>query len=109
MPSLAARWWRPSCQGIALGALVQGIEVANRAYAGDWRDWLTPFSLLTGLAVATGYALLGATWLVLKTGRRLAAADARAGPRLGLAVLGFMALVSLATPFPQPGLFHPLV
>src|SRR3546814_13715078 len=31
-------------QGITLGALVQGIEVENRAYAGGWWDWLTPRS-----------------------------------------------------------------
>src|SRR5690606_1405608 len=35
-------------QGIALGALVQGIPVENRAYAGGWWDWLTPFSIATG-------------------------------------------------------------
>ena len=51
-------------QGIALGALVQGIPVAGRAYAGGWWDWLTPFSLLTGIALVVGYALLGATWLI---------------------------------------------
>lgn len=33
------------CQGIALGALVQGIPVEDRAYAGGWWDWLSPFSL----------------------------------------------------------------
>ena len=54
-------------QGIALGALVQGIAVSDRVYAGGWWDWLTPFSLLTGAALLVGYALLGATWLVLKT------------------------------------------
>lgn len=48
-------------QGIILGALVQGIDVENRAYAGGWWDWFTPFSLLYGAAVAIGYALLGAT------------------------------------------------
>jgi len=36
------------CQGISLGALVQGIEVDGRAYGGGWFDWLTPFSILTG-------------------------------------------------------------
>jgi len=50
-------------QGIALGALVQGIEIENRAYAGGWWDWLTPFSVLTGVAVTVGYIMLGATWL----------------------------------------------
>ena len=36
-------------QGITLGALLQGIAVDGRAYAGGWWDWLTPFSLLTGV------------------------------------------------------------
>src|SRR5471030_755305 len=54
-------------QGIALGAILQGVHVEGRHYAGGWWDWLTPFSLLTGLALAVGYGLLGATWLVLKT------------------------------------------
>ena len=55
------------CQGIALGALVQGIEVTGRAYSGGWWDWLTPFSLLTGVALVSATRLLGATWLVMKT------------------------------------------
>ncbi len=55
------------CQGIALGALVQGITVVDRAYAGGWWDWLTPFSVCVGLALVFGYSLLGATWLYLKT------------------------------------------
>ncbi|MEC9104340.1 MAG: cytochrome d ubiquinol oxidase subunit II, partial [Pseudomonadota bacterium] len=54
-------------QGLILGALVQGIEVENRAYAGGYFDWLTPFSILTAVALTSGYALLGATWLVMKT------------------------------------------
>ena len=93
------------CQGIALGALVQGIEVVDRAYAGGWWDWLTPFSLLTGLGVATGYALLGATWLVLKTEGALQRSMRRRAWWLGLATLGFMGLVSIATPFTEPAYF----
>lgn len=60
-------------QGITLGALLQGIRITERAYAGGWWDWLTPFSLLTsagvvvGYAVVVEYALLGACWLVWKT------------------------------------------
>ena len=48
-------------QGITLGALLQGIEVAGRSYGGGWWDWLTPFSMLTGVAVVLGYAFMGAT------------------------------------------------
>jgi cytochrome bd ubiquinol oxidase subunit II len=54
-------------QGIMLGALLQGIAVKGRAYAGGWWDWLTPFTLLTGVSVVAGYSLLGACWLNWKT------------------------------------------
>lgn len=54
-------------QGIMLGAMLQGIKVTDRAYAGGWFDWLSPFTLFAGIAVCVGYALLGATWLVMKT------------------------------------------
>ncbi|WP_395374132.1 cytochrome d ubiquinol oxidase subunit II [Marinicella sp. W31] len=54
-------------QGIALGALVKGIHVVDRSYAGGWWDWLSPFSLTTGVALVIGYAALGSGWLILKT------------------------------------------
>jgi cytochrome d ubiquinol oxidase subunit II len=53
-------------QGMTLGALLQGIDVVDRAYAGSWWDWLTPYTLLTGLGTVAGYALLGSTWLIWK-------------------------------------------
>ena len=31
-------------QGVALGAILQGVAVEGRAYAGGWLDWLTPFT-----------------------------------------------------------------
>ena len=69
----AARRSRPSRKGVILGGLIQGIRVENGAFAGGAFDWATPFALLCGLGVVAGYALLGATWLVMKTegpGRR---------------------------------------
>ena len=86
-------------QGIALGALLQGIEVEGRAYAGGWFDWLSPFSLLTGVAVVVGYALLGATWLVMKTEGAVRERARRLAWGAGLGTLGFIGAVSLATPF----------
>ena len=53
-------------QGMVLGAILQGIEVEGRAYAGSWWDWLTPYTLLTGLGTVAGYALLGACWMIWK-------------------------------------------
>jgi cytochrome d ubiquinol oxidase subunit II len=87
---------------VALGAYVQGIEVVGRAYAGGWWDWLTPFSVLTGLALVVGYGLLGATWLLWKTEGALHE-KARGLARLaGGATLGFIAAVSLVMPALQP-------
>lgn len=54
-------------QGIMLGGMIQGIRVEDGAFAGGAFDWLTPFTLLTGISVVIGYVLLGACWLVLKT------------------------------------------
>lgn len=94
------------CQGIALGALVQGIEVQGRAYAGGWWDWLTPFSVLTGVALVAGYALLGATWLVLKTEGPLQERMRGYAFRLGIVTLAFIGAVSLLTPFQDPAYFQ---
>jgi cytochrome bd ubiquinol oxidase subunit II len=89
-------------QGIALGALVQGIPVANRAYAGGWWNWLTPFSALTGIAVVVGYVLLGSTWLNMKTTGALQMRQHKFAKWSGFGLLAAMGAVSLWTPFLHP-------
>jgi cytochrome d ubiquinol oxidase subunit II len=89
-------------QGIALGAFVQGISVEGRSYAGGWWDWLTPFSVLTGIALVAGYGLLGATWLVWKTEGALQQRARSLAGLLGGVTLGFIAAVSLVMPLLQP-------
>jgi cytochrome d ubiquinol oxidase subunit II len=86
-------------QGIALGALVQGIEIADRAYVGGWWDWLTPFTLTTGLAVTVGYALLGATWLNLKTTGPLQDRAKALSKATAAGTIVLIGVVSLWTPF----------
>jgi cytochrome d ubiquinol oxidase subunit II len=86
-------------QGITLGAILQGIRVDHDAYAGGWLDWLSPFTLLTGISVAVGYALLGATWLIWKTEGRAQAHARRLAFRLGIATLLALLAVSAATPY----------
>lgn len=82
-------------QGVCLGAIVQGIRVEGRAYAGGWWDWLTPFSVLTGVALVVGYGLLGACWLIWKTDGALQARCRNYARVLGFATLGFIAVISL--------------
>jgi cytochrome d ubiquinol oxidase subunit II len=72
--------------------------VENGAFAGGPFDWATPFALMCGLGVVTGYALLGATWLVMKTEGPVAERARMQAKWLLLAVLGFMGVVSLWTP-----------
>jgi len=86
-------------QGMTLGAILQGIRVEGGAYAGGWLDWLSPFSLLTGVSVVVGYGLLGATWLVWKTDGAAQAHARRLALWLGAATLVMLAAVSAATPF----------
>jgi cytochrome bd ubiquinol oxidase subunit II len=89
-------------QGIALGALVQGIAVDGRAYGGGNWDWLTPFSLLTGVALVIGYCLLGSTWLVMKTSGELRAQAVRFAWITGAGTLVLIGVISLITPFLHP-------
>ena len=89
-------------QGIILGALIQGIEVTDRAYSGGWWDWLTPFSIMCGISLVVGYALLGSTWLIMRTIDDLNnRAYQLAWPlTLGMAIV--VGVVSLWTPFLNP-------
>ncbi len=86
------------CQGLILGGLIQGIRVENGAFAGGAFDWATPFSVLCGFGVLAGYALLGATWLVLKTEGAVAERARTQAKLLLVMVLAFMAAVSIWTP-----------
>ena len=104
----ARHWWDRSFfvgstvatyfQGVVLGMFVEGFQVSGRHYAGGSFDWVQPFPLLTGFGLLFGYALLGATWLVMKTEGDLQRwARARAMHALW-GVLAFIAMVSIWTP-----------
>jgi cytochrome d ubiquinol oxidase subunit II len=119
------RWWDAGfflgsavaafMQGVILGALLQGIRVEGRAFAGGAWDWLTPFTVLTGASLVIGYALLGATWVVWKTEGPLRMRAQAYARRLTPALVLAIGVVSLATPlldeqywrrwFEAPGLY----
>jgi cytochrome bd ubiquinol oxidase subunit II len=86
-------------QGLVLGAFVQGFEVEGRQFAGGAFDWLTPFSLMTGIGLVCGYGLLGATWCVMKTTGELEEWARRKAVLFLLATIASMAIVSLWVPF----------
>ena len=86
-------------QGLILGALVEGMPLTEGKYLGGAFAWFSPFSMLTGVAVVFGYALLGSCWLILKTeGPTQKTARTLTRP-LVLVVVAFMGLVSAWLPF----------
>lgn len=92
-------------QGMMLGAFIQGFKVEGRAFAGGPLDFLTPFSVLTGIALVFGYGLLGAGWLVLKTEDDVQARARRYGRVCLVVVLIGIVAVSLWTPLANDAVF----
>jgi cytochrome d ubiquinol oxidase subunit II len=88
-------------QGVMLGAIVEGIPHASAegVQLPAAFSWFSPFSMLTGIAVLFGYALLGASWLVLKTTGPLQHTARTLARPLVLVVVAFMGLVSAWLPF----------
>jgi cytochrome d ubiquinol oxidase subunit II len=93
-------------QGVILGALLQGITVAGRGFGGGSLDWLTPFSLLTGVSLVIGYALLGSTWLLMKADGGARDRARRMSFRYAIGTMACIAAVSAATPFLDPLYAH---
>lgn len=89
-------------QGLLLGGLLEGVEIEGRRFVGGAFDWLTPFSICTGVGVVGGYALLGATWLNLKTEGMLQAFARRAAQWALLISLMVLAIISIYTPLKFP-------
>ncbi|AUA56415.1 Cytochrome bd-II oxidase subunit 2 [Achromobacter spanius] len=89
-------------QGVTLGAYIEGITVVRRTYQGGAWDWISPFSLFTGLGLVAGYALLGCTWLIMKTEGRLHRHMCAIVRPLTCALLAVIAVLSVWTPLAQP-------
>jgi cytochrome d ubiquinol oxidase subunit II len=85
-------------QGCVLGKFVLGFDVSGRQFAGTAFDWLHPFVLAVGVGLVFGYALLGATWLVMKTEGDLHEWARRKAKVALFGVLAFIVMVSVWTP-----------
>jgi cytochrome d ubiquinol oxidase subunit II len=84
-------------QGLVLGGFIQGVKLHGLTFAGGPFDWLTPYSLLVAVGLVAGYALIGACWLIWRTGDALHERARRwAWIALG-AVAVLLAAVSLGT------------
>jgi hypothetical protein len=87
-----------------LGAFINNFKVTGASYSGGSFDWLTPFSLFTGAGLVVAYALLGTTWLILKTeGELQRRLKALARPTV-LALFAVIVVVSVWTPLAHPSI-----
>jgi cytochrome bd ubiquinol oxidase subunit II len=89
-------------QGLTLGGVISGIKVAGGRFAGGSLDWLNPFSVTVGIALISGYLLLGSTYLIIKTSGPVQDRAYRQAVRSGFVVLGFQILVTFWTPLHYP-------
>jgi cytochrome d ubiquinol oxidase subunit II len=85
-------------QGVVVGAVINGFPVTDRAYSGGPFDWFTPFNLFCGLGLVVAFALLGASWLVMKSENPLQKRMRQLSKRLLVALLLVIAIISLWTP-----------
>ncbi|MCB2145005.1 MAG: cytochrome d ubiquinol oxidase subunit II [Deltaproteobacteria bacterium] len=85
-------------QGMVLGTFVHGIAVDGRNFGGGAFDWMDAFSVMTGVALVTGYALLGATWTIMKTEGDTQDWARKCARYVMIYVAVFMGLVSLIMP-----------
>jgi cytochrome d ubiquinol oxidase subunit II len=80
-------------QGMMVGALVEGLPVADGRYTGGTFGWLSPFAILSGIGLCLGYTLLGACWLVRKCDAEVRDGAYRLIPRLSIGLLMFLIVV----------------
>ena len=91
-------------QGVSLGAFLTGFHVENGAYAGGALDWITPFNLFTGASLLVAYALLGSTWLIIKTEGALHDRMVELARPIAIVLFVIIGIVSLWTPFAHPAI-----
>ncbi|GLQ29579.1 cytochrome d ubiquinol oxidase subunit II [Litoribrevibacter albus] len=106
------KWWDISfavgstlatfCQGLILGALVG--DMSSPKSLDEPLQWLTPFSIHTGVALVVGYALLGSCWLIRKTEDGLQQRVRMLAKVLLVGMLFFLAMVSVEMLLEQPAI-----
>ncbi len=88
-------------QGIVLGAFIQGFQTDGQTFTGSSLDCFSPFSIVVGVCLVFGYALLGAGWLVLKSEGALQAWARRHGRFALGGVCIALVVVSVWTPLAE--------
>jgi cytochrome d ubiquinol oxidase subunit II len=89
-------------QGAIMGAFIQGFTVSDNRFSGGAFDWLTPFSVMTAIALLSGYVLLSAGWLIMKADEALREWAYGIAYAALIAVATFIVIFSVWTPLLHP-------
>jgi cytochrome d ubiquinol oxidase subunit II len=89
-------------QGVIMGAFIQGFAVTGNQFSGGAFDWLTPFSVMTAIALLSGYVLLSAGWLIMKADEALREWAYGIAYAALIAVALFIVIFSIWTPLLHP-------
>ncbi|MDF2530144.1 MAG: cydB [Gammaproteobacteria bacterium] len=81
-------------QGVMLGSFIQGFKLGPN----EGLQWLTPFTLATGMSLVLGYALLGSTRLIFKTTDELKAKMVKVAKFAAIGVGLCIIMVTVWTP-----------
>ncbi|HKN04214.1 MAG TPA: cytochrome d ubiquinol oxidase subunit II [Buttiauxella sp.] len=90
------------CQGVVVGAVISGFPVTGRTFSGSQLDWITSFNLFCGIGLVVAYALLGASWLVMKSEDPLFTTMRNLMKPLLIMMLVIIAVISIWTPLTHP-------
>ena len=91
-------------QGVSLGAFINGFQIEGTTFTGSVLDCFTPFTIFTGFALLFAYALLGSTWLIMKTGDDLQRRMRHLAQWTSIALFGIIVAVSVWTPLMHPAI-----
>ncbi len=100
-----ARWNRAFFAGSFMAAFAQGFMLGELILGFEISVFATAFSAFIGLCLASGYALLGACWLIAKTSDRLQRKALVWARRSVLFTAVGVGAVSLATPLLSERIF----
>jgi cytochrome bd ubiquinol oxidase subunit II len=89
-------------QGAIMGAFIHGFAVTDNKFSGGAFDWLTPFSVMTAIALLSGYVLLSAGWLIMKADEALREWAYGIAYTALTALAVFIVIFSVWTPFLHP-------
>ncbi|MBU9824846.1 cytochrome d ubiquinol oxidase subunit II [Rahnella perminowiae] len=93
-------------QGVAVGTVLNGFEVTGRTFTGPALSWLAPFPLFCGVGLVVAYALLGCTWLIMKTENSLHQKMCKLASPLVITLLAIIGIISIWTPLTHADIAH---